>query len=157
MIPRGKLLEYGLQKMAEGMLEVESGRAGVQMNPFRPPSQPQVAEAQSYGQAGLLGALAGAATGVAGGSLFKRNPLAYGAMGAGTGLLAAIVRNFDQRSDPPGLSPVYTLPAGASLGALTGAVSGAALGKLTGFGVIPGALVGAGGGATGGTIVSGMV
>ena len=91
------------------------------------------------------------------GTLAKRNPLTHGLLGAGTGALAALLRHYDQSSDPPGLSPVYTIPAGLRLGALTGAIGGGLAGKYTSLGALPGLLSGGASGALGGAIVSSMI
>lgn len=150
-------MQQAMQQQAMRQQAHEQPQQGAQFNPLRPPSQVEQERMHSYNQAGLLGAVSGTAAGTIGGKLLQRNPLSSAGIGAATGLLAALVRNFDQRSDPPGLSPVYTLPAGASLGALTGGISGAGLGRLTRYGILPGALVGAASGALGGTVVSGTV
>jgi hypothetical protein len=141
MMQREKLRQYGLQKLAEQMY-----RYG-----------PEVSEPKSDGtylRSALIGALSGSGIGAIGSKLLKKNMGASAGIGAATGLLAGLTREYDQRSDPVGLSPIYTIPAGASLGGLTGAVSGAGLGKYTRYGVIPGALLGAAAGAAGGTAVS---
>ncbi len=168
MMSRNSIFEQGLIKLAEGLEDqpprrqeedLEPKKKGVQysLNPLHPVSPREVEEAQGYGQASMLGALSGGATGVILGGAMRKNPFTYGAIGAGSGLLAAIARHYDQAADPPGLSPVYTVPAGARLGTPVGAVTGGLLGKVTKFGIIPGALLGAAAGGVGGSIVSGMV
>ena len=159
MMPSSTIRILGLTKLAEGLdyQYAPEQQPSAIVHPFRSPTPQEVSVMDSYPKAAILGALGGGAAGTLLGALAKRNPLQYGALGLGTGALAALVRHFDQSADPPGLSPVYTVPAGLRLGALTGAGGGALLGKLTGTGVLPGLLAGAASGAVGGGIVSGMV
>ncbi len=165
MMSHSTIVTLGLTKLAQDLgyenYYPESQRATplsqVSMNPLHAPTQQEVKDLESYPRAGLLGALAGGATGTLFGALTKRKPLMFGGLGAGAGALSALLRHYDQRSDPPGLSPVYTIPSGLRLGALAGGGAGALLGKATGLGVLPGLLAGAGSGAAGGGIVSNMV
>jgi len=124
------------------------------INPLRAPKAEELKEEEAYLKALAEGALAGGAGGTLAGVLARRNPIPYLLMGAGTGGIGGLVRRFDVGADPPGLSPVYTIPAGARLGALTGALSGAALGRLSRFGVVPGALTGTLAGGLGGAVAS---
>lgn len=149
----------GMSKLAQGLGQeyAYAPEHSIHMNPFRAPTPQEASDMESYPKAAILGTLGGGAAGTLLGALAKRNPLKFGGIGAGAGALAALIRHYDQSSDPPGLSPVYTIPSGLRLGALTGAGSGALLGKLTGTGVLPGLLAGVGAGAVGGGLVSGMV
>lgn len=162
MMPALTAYRYGLAKLAQyeypqEQESVPSTASPVVVNPFRAPTPQEAADMDSYPKAAILGLLGGGAAGTLMGTLAKRNPLSYGALGAGTGALAALIRHFDQSSDPPGLSPVYTIPSGLRLGALVGGGAGAALGKATGLGILPGLLAGAGSGSVGGALASGMV
>lgn len=160
------LRSLGLSKLAQDLgyeyqdnpPEVRSpSGGGFAVNPFRAPTPQEASDMDAYPKAGILGGLAGGAAGVLLGALAKRNPLQYGALGAGTGAAAALLRHYDQSSDPPGLSPVYTIPSGLRLGGLTGVGTGALLGKTTRLGTLPAMLAGGLTGAVGGGIVSGMV
>lgn len=124
---------------------------------FSVPTQQQAAELNSYVRSGVAGGLTGGALATLLAAVTKRSILPFMLTGLGTGALAGLARNYDQTSDPPGLSPVYTIPAGMRLGALTGAVAGLPLGKLTRLGAIPGGLVGGLAGAAGGGVVSNFV
>ncbi len=105
---------------------------------------------RSYREAALLGALAGGAGGVLSKAVL-RTPLATSAaMGTALGTAGGLVRAFDSRSDPPGLSPIYGVPAGANLGGLIGAVGGAAIGGHTNVGLLKGLALGGATGALGG-------
>ena len=153
---RDNIFESGLQKLAANIQYAPEERPST-LNPFRHHTPRQAKDLQSYPQAALLGSLAGGITGLGVSTLLKKNRATFGAIGAVTGLIAALVRHYDHLSDPPGLSPIYTVPAGASLGALSGALAGGAIGKASKFGLASGALMGAGAGAMGGAAASGLV
>jgi hypothetical protein len=111
----------------------------------------------SYTRSGIVGGLAGSAVSALFAILTKQPILPHLGVGAGAGILSGITRQYDQNSDPPGLSPIYTIPAGLRLGGLTGALAGLPLGRLTGAGMLSGALSGALGGAAGGGAVSSFI
>lgn len=124
---------------------------------FSAPTPREAEEMNSYARAGVVGGLSGAALSAIVAAMLKRPMLPHLAVGTGSGLLSGIARQYDQSSDPPGLSPVYTIPSGLRLGALTGALAGIPLGRATGMGVFPGILSGALSGAAGGGAVSSFV
>jgi hypothetical protein len=124
---------------------------------FSAPTPQEAASMNSYARSSIAGGLTGGALATILAAVTKRSVLPYMLTGIGTGTLAALARQYDQASDPPGLSPVYTVPAGLRLGALTGAVAGAPLGKLFRAGMLPGAIVGALSGAAAGGAVSSFI
>jgi hypothetical protein len=119
---------------------------------------PQEADAMNaYMRSAIVGGATGTAISAILAAITKRSIPRHMAVGLGSGILSGIARQYDQASDPPGLSPVYTIPSGLRLGGLTGALSGAALGRLTGAGVIPGLLSGGLSGAVSGRAVSSFI
>ena len=124
---------------------------------YTAPTPHEINQMNAYTRAGLVGGITGSAISTLLAALLKRPALPALGVGAGAGLLAGVLRQYDQSSDPPGLSPVYTIPAGLRLGALTGGISGGALGHLTGAGVVPGAIGGALAGGISGGVVSNFV
>lgn len=134
--------------------EGESSVIARHMNPLRAPRTEELKKDEAYLKILAQGLLAGGAAGVLSGALAKQNPITHSLLGALSGGVGAITRRFDLGADPPGLSPVYTVPAGARLGALAGGLTGAAAGRLSGAGILPGLLTGAISGATGGAVAS---
>lgn len=124
---------------------------------FSAPTPQEAATMNSYVRSGIVGGLAGTAVSALFAILTKQPILPHLAVGAGAGLLSGITRQYDQNSDPPGLSPIYTVPSGLRLGGLTGALAGLPLGRLSGAGMLSGALSGALGGAAGGGAVSSFI
>jgi hypothetical protein len=124
------------------------------INPLHAPRMEELKKDEAYLKILAQGLLAGGAAGVLAGALTKQNPLAHSLLGALSGGVGAVTRRFDLGADPPGLSPVYTVPAGARLGALSGGLTGAAAGRISGLGALPGLLTGVISGAAGGTIAS---
>ncbi len=124
------------------------------INPLHAPRMEELKKDEAYLKVLAQGLLAGGATGVLSGALMRQNPLRHALLGSAAGGIGAITRRFDMAADPPGLSPVYTVPAGARLGALAGGLSGGVLGRLSGSGILPGLLSGVVGGAAGGAVAS---
>lgn len=124
---------------------------------FRAPTPAEHHSWNNYARSATVGGLSGAALATLLAVLTKQKVLPHLGIGASTGLLAGTVRQFDQDSDPPGLSPVYTIPAGLRLGALVGGVAGLPLGHLTGAGILPGLLSGAAAGAIAGGSASSFI
>ena len=124
------------------------------VNPLNAPSLHATQVGNDYIKDVLIGSLIGAAGGAGMGSLLRKPlPLSI-LLGVGTGGLAGLLRSYDKRSDPPGISPRFTIPAGARLGAVAGALSGAGLGHYTGYGSLAGALAGTAAGTLGGALTS---
>ena len=180
MMHRDKIREYGMSKLAEGVLpyynypdpepneygyiqrEPVAMPSAVVRNQFTAPSEKEMGALNNYMKAMWLGALAGGTLGTGMGALFKGRRAATmplgAALGAAIGAGSGMLRHYDQSADPPGLSPIYTVPAGLRLGALAGgAIGGVAGAKLKGLGMLKGLLGGAVAGSAGGGIVSGMV
>lgn len=157
MMTRDEIYGVGMHKLA-----AEGGDAII-LNPLRVPSPQDTKAMDEYATSGVLGGLGGAATATMLAALLKQKMLPSVATGTGIGALAAMHRQYDKEGDPPGLSPVYTIPAGMRLGALTGGVAGAGLGGLLGgkskrvSGLLRGALMGVPTGAVGGGLASDMI
>ncbi len=124
------------------------------INPLHAPRMEELKKDEAYLKVLAQGLLAGGATGVLTGALIRQSPLKHALLGSAAGGIGAITRRFDLAADPPGLSPVYTVPAGARLGSLAGGLSGGILGRLSGSGILPGLLTGAVSGATAGAVAS---
>jgi hypothetical protein len=162
--------KFGLMKLAQGMsgtfspemlgqLVAAPGKAldVATMGTFSAPTPQEADTMNSYAQSSIVGGLTGGALGALLAGVTHRPVLPHFLTGLGAGALSGIARQYDQSSDPPGLSPVYTIPAGLRLGALTGAIAGVPLGKLTGAGYLPGLLTGLLSGATAGGSVSSFI
>lgn len=176
MIAREDLLNIGMSKLAyteapappappisPGGAPVErSGMlpGGFNINPSRPPTQAELKEQNDYAKAAILGALGGTAIGGLTGTVLKRSPLgalSHALIGAGAGTAGAIVRQYNLGADPPGLNPIYTVPAGIREGMLPGLVIGGVAGAKTSrtpLGVLGGMLTGGLAGGTGGALAS---
>jgi len=127
------------------------------MGTFSTPTPQEAASMNAYTRAGIVGSLTGGAVASLLAAITKRPVIPHLGVGLGAGLLAGISRQYDQNADPPGLSPVYTIPAGLRLGALTGALAGAPLGRITRAGIFPGILSGALSGSAAGGAVSSFI
>ena len=125
----------------------------------RAPTPTEAQAMDSYTKAGLLGLLGGAATGLLSGTVLPGNVVGHGILGAGAGLLGGLGRHYEQSSEPPGLSPVYTIPGGLRTGAPLGAISGGLASHFLPLGlkVVPGAVTGLASGAIGGALASQMI
>jgi len=126
----------------------------------RAPTASEAQELDSYSKAALLGLLGGAATGMLGGAVFpKASPIRHSLLGALAGTVGGLTRHYEQSSEPPGLSPVYTIPGGFRTGLATGGIAGGLAGHFLPFGVgaIPGAISGALSGGVGGALASQMI
>lgn len=123
-------------------------------NPVQAPTQHQREFINGYAKSAIVGALVGGSTGALLGRLIWDDTLRHALLGAASGLTGATVRHYDQNSDPPGLNPVYTFPAGARLGGASGTVAGGLLGHLSGAGAIKGAVTGALTGGLSGAAIS---
>lgn len=156
MTSRHELSNWGLRKLADALSPMRDMERFTPVG-MQPPIPDELNAFDTYPRAAITGALGGGTAGVLLGALMKNNKLGLGVLGAGTGAAAALMRHYDQNSDPPGLSGVYTIPAGLRLGGLAGLILGGVAGKATGLGALKGAIGGALSGATGGALVSRMV
>ena len=108
----------------------------------------------TYPSSGLIGGAVGALGGGLLSKVFRgsiRNGVLAGGLGGATG---ALVRRYDMANDPPGLSSVYSIPAGAKLGLLAGGAMGLANGLVRKKSILPSVLLGMAGGGLGGAIIS---
>lgn len=126
-------------------------------NPVQAPTQHQRDFINSYAKSAIVGALIGTSTGALLGKLVWNDALRHALLGGASGLTGALVRHYDQNSDPPGLNPVYTFPAGARLGGASGGIAGALLGNLSNTGAMKGALTGALSGGLSGAAISSLI
>jgi hypothetical protein len=156
--------QYGLMKLAQGpapdpqfigqMASVPS-RAfdAASMGVLSAPTPEQASSMNDYMRSGIVGGITGGAIATLLAAIMHRPILPHLGVGTGAGLLAGLARQYDKDSDPPGLSPVYTIPSGFRLGALTGAIAGVPLGRFARTGMLAGGLTGAiSGGVSGGAV-----
>jgi len=147
--------------------KTESPKPQKTMLPFAPtagitraPTPLEAHEMDSYSKAGLLGLLGGSAAGLLAGMVLPgKQMIRHGLLGAGAGLLGGIGRHYEQSSEPPGLSPVYTIPGGIRTGGALGAIGGGLGAHFLPMGMklVPGILSGAASGAIGGALASQMI
>lgn len=180
MRTQGELLDICRAKLAEDLSEVATtalvrsedspmppqnalrrardltAKYDIQLNPMRAPTPQEMFSGNSYTKSLLLGLLAGGATGALTAPITRANILKSILVGAAAGGAGGLLRRYDIASDPPGLSPVYTIPAGARLGALTGLFAGPMASHALGAGVGAGLITGVAAGGIGGVLNSNM-